>query len=400
MTRIQLRHDTAANFASVNPVLLAGEVGVETDTNKMKIGDGTTAYNSLDYFGGEAPDLSNYYNKTETDTLLDEKQDVLTPNNPLTISTYTKFNLVGMSYTQDNLGIYTTDQSSAVNYVSTTANSLVFNKRESTDITSENMYSCGYVDIPITESEIAISVNRDYSLAPALILGKLDNNNTFIPIAWTYGAVVTQPSSLQVAMDEVVVASDGTYAPSVQRLSINKGSSVTGSEPFIIRINKGSQSVYFEFLLGRVYPAQQCYGNLNITNTDIVNRLNEITIARILPCQTYGQTASNPIKVSDIGKYDYTGSFSESMTQSQLGTNLFDIEGFTKTTSLDLSIGIGLSVDANGNLINTNPTPVDVSTKVTGDGISTIKKLTQTEYDALATKDANTFYVIVPASNS
>lgn len=60
MTRIQLRHDTAANFASVNPVLLAGEAAVETDTNKIKIGDGTTAYNSLEYFGGELPDLSNY----------------------------------------------------------------------------------------------------------------------------------------------------------------------------------------------------------------------------------------------------------------------------------------------------------------------------------------------------
>lgn len=64
MTRIQLRHDTAANFTSVNPVLLAGEVGVETDTNKMKIGDGTTAYNSLNYFSGDV-DLSNYIQKTD-----------------------------------------------------------------------------------------------------------------------------------------------------------------------------------------------------------------------------------------------------------------------------------------------------------------------------------------------
>lgn len=74
MTRIQLRHDTAANFASVNPVLLAGEVGIETDTNKMKIGDGTTAYNSLEYFSGDI-DLSDYYDKTEVNDLFDEKQN-------------------------------------------------------------------------------------------------------------------------------------------------------------------------------------------------------------------------------------------------------------------------------------------------------------------------------------
>lgn len=48
-TRIQLRHDTAANWTSVNPVLLEGEVGIETDTLKQKVGDGVTAWNSLPY---------------------------------------------------------------------------------------------------------------------------------------------------------------------------------------------------------------------------------------------------------------------------------------------------------------------------------------------------------------
>lgn len=48
-TRIQLRHDTSANWTSVNPVLLEGEVGIETDTLKQKVGDGSTAWNSLSY---------------------------------------------------------------------------------------------------------------------------------------------------------------------------------------------------------------------------------------------------------------------------------------------------------------------------------------------------------------
>ena len=53
MTKIIQRHDTAANWTSVNPVLAAGEMGVETDTNKFKFGDGTTAWNSLAYAAGE-----------------------------------------------------------------------------------------------------------------------------------------------------------------------------------------------------------------------------------------------------------------------------------------------------------------------------------------------------------
>lgn len=50
-TLIQLRHDTAAAWASVNPVLAAGELGLTTDTGVYKIGDGTTAWNSLSYAG-------------------------------------------------------------------------------------------------------------------------------------------------------------------------------------------------------------------------------------------------------------------------------------------------------------------------------------------------------------
>ena len=48
-TRIQLRRDTAANWQSVNPVLAQGELGLNLDTNQVKLGDGVTAWNSLSY---------------------------------------------------------------------------------------------------------------------------------------------------------------------------------------------------------------------------------------------------------------------------------------------------------------------------------------------------------------
>ena len=46
--------DTAANLASENPILLDGEIAKESDTGKMKIGDGSTAWNSLRYVNGQA----------------------------------------------------------------------------------------------------------------------------------------------------------------------------------------------------------------------------------------------------------------------------------------------------------------------------------------------------------
>ena len=51
-TQILLRSDTAAKWQAANPKLGKGEVGIELDTNKIKIGDNTTAWNDLPYFGG------------------------------------------------------------------------------------------------------------------------------------------------------------------------------------------------------------------------------------------------------------------------------------------------------------------------------------------------------------
>lgn len=48
--QIQLRRDTAANWTSNDPILALGEIGYETDTLKQKMGDGTTAWSSLDYY--------------------------------------------------------------------------------------------------------------------------------------------------------------------------------------------------------------------------------------------------------------------------------------------------------------------------------------------------------------
>ncbi len=47
--QIQLRRDTASNWTSANPTLAAGEFAIETDTDKYKIGDGSTAWTSLGY---------------------------------------------------------------------------------------------------------------------------------------------------------------------------------------------------------------------------------------------------------------------------------------------------------------------------------------------------------------
>lgn len=52
--RQQQRRGTAAQWTSANPILSAAEIGVEIDTNKFKIGDGTNRWADLVYFTPDA----------------------------------------------------------------------------------------------------------------------------------------------------------------------------------------------------------------------------------------------------------------------------------------------------------------------------------------------------------
>ena len=47
--QIRIWSDTAANFTAANPTLAQGQWAKETDTGKVKLGDGSTAWNSLAY---------------------------------------------------------------------------------------------------------------------------------------------------------------------------------------------------------------------------------------------------------------------------------------------------------------------------------------------------------------
>jgi hypothetical protein len=52
-TKIQLRNDTSSSCSSANPILAQGEPGLETNTSKIKYGNGTSAWNCLPYANGE-----------------------------------------------------------------------------------------------------------------------------------------------------------------------------------------------------------------------------------------------------------------------------------------------------------------------------------------------------------
>lgn len=61
-TTIIMRNDTAENWTTKNPTLSKGEFGVENDTNKFKIGDGSTAWKELAYAGADETVIESIIN--------------------------------------------------------------------------------------------------------------------------------------------------------------------------------------------------------------------------------------------------------------------------------------------------------------------------------------------------
>ena len=64
--QIQLRRDTSTNWTSANPTLALGELGLETDGYKYKIGDGVTAWTSLSYAELAGTDIFTINEQTGT----------------------------------------------------------------------------------------------------------------------------------------------------------------------------------------------------------------------------------------------------------------------------------------------------------------------------------------------
>jgi hypothetical protein len=104
-TRMQQRRGTASQWTSANPVLNAGEMGWESDTNKFKIGDGTNHWADLDYFADINSTINPAFGSSITfeGATADSYETVLQVTDPSADRTITLPNVSGTVITTGNL---------------------------------------------------------------------------------------------------------------------------------------------------------------------------------------------------------------------------------------------------------------------------------------------------------
>lgn len=81
VSKVQFRRDTAANWSTTNPVLSSGEIGLETNTLRLKVGDGSANWSTEPYFVPEhlfrltasgsaiGPAIADFFGSSSTITL-------------------------------------------------------------------------------------------------------------------------------------------------------------------------------------------------------------------------------------------------------------------------------------------------------------------------------------------
>lgn len=190
MTKIIQRNDTAANWTSVNPVLAAGEMGVETDTNKFKIGNGLTDWQNLPYTDKEVQDK------------LDKKQDKLVPTEPINIEQVTIEAAVGLDTTDLNNVIITT-YTGAKKSTTYWFTSSKYNTPYSGTF-MEQLAQMGYLIQEYKQNQI---------IQHPSALGYLEDG-VFIPVLYFRSPSITENSYLVPALVSNFNKNDGTYTSS------------------------------------------------------------------------------------------------------------------------------------------------------------------------------------------
>lgn len=415
MTQIKLRRDTSANFTSKNPVLGIGEPAYETDTRKLKIGDGTTAYNDLVYFtggggsseftvvqplklvdgtltlqideqtiqvqggklvanldelGNEVNTLAGELAGVQADIL--NKQDKLTPKLPLKIDVIPDERVFGFTINMQN---------NQMRADAKQEQTMFFGVGQSNAINTNKVHS--YIKIPYSVGQLlelpykptqyfedASYVNRT-AMLPGWF-GHTNEDGTISPVAtasmrstWSSTSYDQQSTWLSTSFEN----NAGVYTAKKdiicgEELGFNTGSA---SRPTVfVQINSDTNSFDIQFPSGGYLNPD--YSNYWTAGTTAFAVADYPTI----DCFIYCPPGQESIDTNLFGLYNPEKRLrNEMMWYAESNTNIFSFEG-VDTSYLQLDIGSGLAI-TDGKLTASSTAPTNMVTTDTTQSITGTK---------------------------
>lgn len=218
MALIQIRRGTAAAWASENPTLEPGEFGLETDTGKTKIGDGTTAWNSLIY---------NYVTYAQVDTTGASSGQTLVHNG-------TKFVPGAATTTLDTLTDVTAPTPSTGDFLKWNGTAWV---NDDVDLGTDT--AGDYVQSLVAGTGVTLSNNSGEGATPTIAIGQAvatNSNVTFNDVTvsgnLTVSGTTTTISTETVTINDniLVLNNNATGAPTENAgIEVERGSSTNVS---------------------------------------------------------------------------------------------------------------------------------------------------------------------------
>ena len=295
------------------------------------------------------------YTKTETDKLLDDKQDKLTPSAPLSITKEVRSNLEGFTYTTDSTGIYTND--SNVYYFGNGVSIYVHGKDSLVGGTNDKTVFQNCVRIPYKLNQwLKLPVITEYSRGHIAFLGKYTSEGIFEPI---FIPKVIGGSTWYVILDNNCnITSYGNGYINITWSNTHEFSYTTAYRTdnantyglLNLKLSEDESSIIISTTEGL---SGYNYRSGTVADANAINRLKEINCALIVASSasqavsTYnayiGTTSTNAIAVSNIGLYNAdidlsTLEISTDIAGLDLGENLYDLSGEQAYNYLDLNI--------------------------------------------------------------
>ena len=429
MTQIKLRRDTSANFTSANPVLGVGEPAYETDTKKLKIGDGTTAYTQLEYFsaggGGStdisatlplkivdgvislevdgqtiqivdgklhanldelsnevntlAGDIANKANKSD----LAAKQDKLSPVAPLGINQTTISNVTDGTFLTDTS--VTLSSRFYINY--TTDDSARFLIKAPGD-SSKGATPTSFIQIPFTLGDlISFPFEKNGDSGIGLVFGYWKDSLFYPTMLYktytTYGSGSNQfaPFSFVSEVGKSSLEKIATYygqSNAISKSTLVYYDSIPLNATNYIQVTKnaGVPTVNMWFTDGGASSPNRGYTQRMYTSdTTVLENFNKTNVCLLLSNDT--SKAINLTKVTrrELGNTVLDPTPDALTTALNTYSNSFDATAKVVTNDLSLAIGSGLSI-TDGKLTASSTAPTNMVTTDTAQTISGDKTLT------------------------